>query len=153
MLIAFILFIGALVYLKVPIAVAKALDSRANKIRSDLDEAESLLKEAQDLLSVYQKKKNDAADEAALLLASAEEEAARAVALGEERLRESLKRREKTALDRIAQAEGQALDELKARTVSIALEATRTLLTENLTSEKAGAILDEDIKKLPKRLN
>ncbi len=151
--VAFILFIGALVYFKVPGMIAGALDSRAEKIKSDLDEAETLLKEAQDLLATYQKKQRDAAEEAKQIKASAEEEAGRIAQHGEERLVAALERREKLAMNRIAQAETNALEELTARTVDIALDATREILASKVSADKADAMLDDAIKELPGRLN
>lgn len=152
-LVAFIGFIAVLVYFKVPGMVTKALDGRAEKIKADLDEADALLKEAQDLLASYQKKQREAADEAQNIKTRAKEEAERLLENGRARLEDSLKRREKMAMDRIAQAEASALDEIRARTVDIALDATQALLTGKLSDAKADAMLDSAIKELPDRLN
>ena len=152
-LVAFIGFISVLVYLKVPGMVTKGLDARAEKIKADLEEADALLKEAQDLLASYQKKQREAADEVQEIQARAKEEAERIVENGRTRLKESLQRREKLAMDRITQAEASALDEIRALTVDIALDATRDLLADNLSDHKANAMLDDAIKELPGRLN
>ena len=152
-LVSFVLFIGLLVFLKVPGTIGKALDNRADKIKSDLDEAEALLKEAQDLLATYQKKQRDAADEAEQIKATAREEAERMAQHGEERLAQAIERREKAAMDRIAQAEAAALDELRSRTVDIALDATREILASKVSDDKTNAMLDDAIKELPNRLN
>ena len=152
-LVAFIGFVGVLVYFKVPGMVTKGLDARAEKIKADLEDADALLKEAQDLLASYQKKQREAADEAQEIKARAKEEAKRIVENGRARLEDSLQRREKLAMDRITQAEASALDEIRARTVDIALDATRDLLADNLSDHKANAMLDDAIKELPGRLN
>ena len=151
-LVAFIGFISVLVYLKVPGMVTKGLDARAEKIKADLEEADALLKEAQDLLASYQKKQREAADEVQEIQARAKEEAERIVENGRTRLKDSLQRREKLAMDRITQAEASAVDEIRARTVDIALDATRDLLAENLSDDKANVMLDDSIKELPGRL-
>mgnify|MGYP001234190301 FL=1 len=151
-LVAFIGFISVLVYLKVPGMVTKGLDARAEKIKADLEEADALLKEAQDLLASYQKKQREAADEAQEIQARAKEEAERIVENGRTRLKDSLQRREKLAMDRITQAEASAVDEIRARTVDIALDATRDLLAGNLSYNKANVMLDDSIKELPGRL-
>lgn len=54
--IGFILFILLLVYFKVPGQITKILDNRADKIRSELDEAKKLREEAQSMLADFQKK-------------------------------------------------------------------------------------------------
>ena len=152
-LVAFIGFVGVLVYFKVPGMVTKGLDARAEKIKADLEDADALLKEAQDLLASYQKKQREAADEAQEIKARAKEEGKRIVENGRAQLEDSLQRREKLAMDRITQAEASALDEIRARTVDIALDATRDLLANNLSDHKANAMLDDAIKELPGRLN
>ncbi len=152
-LVAFIGFVGVLVYFKVPGMVTKGLDARAEKIKADLEDADALLKEAQDLLASYQKKQREAADEAQEIKARAKEEGKRIVENGRARLEDSLQRREKLAMDRITQAEASALDEIRTRTVDIALDATRELIADNLSDHKANAMLDDAIKELPGRLN
>ena len=152
-LVAFIGFIGVLVYFKVPGMVTKALDARAEKIQMDLEEADALLKEAQDLLASYQKKQRDSSDESQAIQARAREEAKRIVENGRLRLEESLQRREKLAMDRITQAEASALSEIQALTVDIALDATHELLATNVSDDKANAMLNDAIKELPDRLN
>ena len=152
-LVAFIGFVGVLVYFKVPGMVTKGLDARAEKIKADLEDADALLKEAQDLLASYQKKQREAADEAQEIKARAKEEGKRIVENGRAQLEDSLQRREKLAMDRISQAEASALDEIRARTVDIALDATRDLLANNLSDHKANAMLDDAIRELPGRLN
>ena len=152
-LVAFIGFVGVLVYFKVPGMVTKGLDARAEKIKADLEDADALLKEAQDLLASYQKKQREAADEAQEIKARAKEEGKRIVENGRARLEDSLQRREKLAMDRITQAEASALDEIRTRTVDIALDATRELIADNLSDHKANTMLDDAIKELPGRLN
>ena len=52
-LMAFILFVGVLIYYKVPTLLAGLLDKRADGIKSELDEAHMLREEAQMLLASY----------------------------------------------------------------------------------------------------
>ena len=63
-MIALFIFIGVVVYMKVPGMIAKALDERAAKIRNDLDDARRLREEAQQLLVEFQKKRKEAEKEA-----------------------------------------------------------------------------------------
>lgn len=150
--VAFLLFIGLLTYLKVPKMIAGALDSRAEKIKSDLDEAEQLLKDAQDLLATYQKKQRDANQEADDIRRRTEADVERMVEQGRAKLEASLARREKLAIERIAQAEATALVEIRARTVDIAIDAARDLLAEKLPATTAKTMIDDAIKDLGARL-
>ena len=150
---AFIAFIGVLIYLKVPGMVGTTLDKRADKIKADLDEAEKLCTEAQDLLATYQKKQRDAAKEGEVIAAHAREEAARILELGRARLEDSMARREKLAMDRIAAAENAAIDEVRARTVEIAIDATRQIMASSVATGKADAMIDGAIAELSGKLH
>ena len=150
---AFVGFILVLVYLKVPGNVGAQLDKRADKIKSDLDEAEALYKEAQDLLATYQKKQRDAAKEAEQIADHAKEEAARMLEEGRQRLAETLARREQLAVERIAQAEAAAIDEVRIKTVDIAMDATREILVKGIAASKSDSLIDAAIKELPSKLH
>ncbi len=149
---AFVAFILVLVYLKIPATVGAQLDKRANKIKADLDEAETLYKEAQDLLAIYQKKQREAENEAAAIIDQAKAEALQMLDQGRMRLSETLARREQLAKDRITQAEKAAIDAVRIRTVDIAMDATQKILIKGLAAKKSNSIIDTAIKELPIKL-
>jgi len=132
---------------------SKGLDDRADKIKNELDEAERLRNEAQDLLAQYQRKQRDAAGEAEAIIQHAKEEAERMDREGRERLKASLERREKLAMDRIQMAEQQAIDRVRTRAVDVAIAATGQVLADSLSAEKADSLIDDTIKQLPTRLH
>lgn len=151
-LIAFITLMGVLVYLKVPGLIGKQLDSRATQIESDIREAEKLREEAQDLLATYERKQQEALKEAEAILQSARDEARRLGEHGKARLEQSLSRREKMAMDRIAQVEAQAIDEVRQVAVEIAMVATRELVAAQ--AEATGdKLIDAAIGDLGKKLH
>jgi len=134
-------------------AVTKALDDRAEKIRLDLDRAAKLRTDAQALLAEYQQKQRDALKDAEAILVQAKADAERLSAQAAADLDASLKRREQMALQRIAQAEQQALAEVRAAAVDIAIAATGKLLAEKLDAAKQDALVDGAIKELQGKLN
>jgi len=73
--VGFFMFVGFLIYLKVPRMIGEALDQRAEAIRKELDDARRLREEAQDLLADYQQKQRRADDEARAIVEQAEREA------------------------------------------------------------------------------
>lgn len=150
--VAFVVFIALIVKPLIK-AVPKALDARADKIRGDLDEAERLKTEAQDLLAQYQRKQRDAAREAEEIVAHARREADRLAEDAHAKLEQRLERREKLALERIERAEAQALADVRARAVDVAIEATRRVLAESLPAQKADALVDAAIAELPGKLH
>jgi len=151
-LVAFIIFFGVLIYLKLPGTIGAQLDKRSHQIETDIREAEKLREEAQDLLATYERKQKEAMKEAEVILANAKEEAKRLGEQGKERLAQALARREKQAMDRIAQVEAQAIDEVRNVAVDIAMDATRELVAVQADA-KGDALVDAAIGDLAKKLH
>ena len=150
-LVAFILFVGFMVW-KARKALVGGLDSRAARIKAEIDEAQRLREEAQALLADYQKKQREALGEAEAMVKQAGEEATRLKAKAETELAAALKRREQQALDRIAQAEAQALAEVRNLAADLAVAATQKILTDKLDPAKAQSLVSDAIAELPRRL-
>jgi F-type H+-transporting ATPase subunit b len=145
----FVIAIGRTVYRVLTVA----LDDRAVKIRNRIDEAERLAEQAAETLEKFRHKQAQAADEAKALLDRARAEADRTAKQAAAELEASLKRREQLALDRIAQAEVEAVADIRSRAVDLALTASRRLLGEKLTAAKADALVDDAIAQLAKSLH
>jgi F-type H+-transporting ATPase subunit b len=134
-------------------AITAGLDARRDKIKERLDEAERLRDEAQALLAGYQKKQREAMAEAEGIIAQAKAEAARLTRQAAEDLDELVKRREQQAIERINQAESDATREVRNKAVDIAMDATRQLITDTLSKDKAAELIDAAIAGLPKQLH
>jgi F-type H+-transporting ATPase subunit b len=134
-------------------ATTGALDGRAGEIRKSIDEAASLREEAQQLLAEYQRKQRDALKETEEMVSRAREEASRLMKDGVEKLEEALKRREQLTVDKIAQAEVDAIREVRAMSVDVAIVATRSLIIANMDDQKSGTLIDEAISNLSEKLN
>ena len=150
--VAFVILVGALAK-TVWTALTNGLDSRAARIKSHLDEAEKLREDAQSLLAEYQRKQHAAADEAQGIVAQAKAEAERVREQAQADLEQALKRREQQALEKIAQAEAEALSEVRGQAVDLAVAASARLLADNLDEEKAARLVDEAIKDLSDKLH
>jgi F-type H+-transporting ATPase subunit b len=150
--VSFALFVGLLAR-PVSQKIGAALDGRSKKIETEIEEATRLRDEAQALLASYQRKSREALKEAEDILANAEAEAKRLAEEAAAELAASLKRREQLALDKIAQAEARAIDDVRNAAVDVALVATRELIQKNLDTTKASALVDAAIGELPKKLH
>ncbi|WP_137934097.1 F0F1 ATP synthase subunit B [Mesorhizobium comanense] len=138
--IALLLFVGILIWAGVPKKLAGTLDGRADRIRKELDEARRLREEAQQLLGLYQKKRNEAEQEAAAIVAAAKREAELFAADAHQKTEDYVARRTALAEQKIGQAERDAISEVRASAVDIAVEAARALLAAKVDA-KAGADL------------
>ena len=150
--IALFVFIGVIVYLKVPGMITKALDNRIKAIEAELAEAERLRLEAKFLLEEYESKRQAAATEAESIVAAAREEAFRMTAEAKTSLEALIARRTKAVEDKIAQAESQAVAEVRSRSADVAVEAARVLLTKQMAN-KGDALVDQAIKDVGAKLN
>ncbi len=150
--VAFIIFVGLLIR-PVTRMITSALDDRSGAIAKELDEAARLAEEMQAALAEYQRKQRDAVKEAEEILARTEAEAKRMGAEAARDLAAALERREKLAMENIAQAEARAVDEVRNAAVDIALAATRKLIEENVDQQKSEALVEDAIKELPGKLH
>ena len=152
-LMAFILFVGILLYAKVPARLTSVLDARSVQIKADLDEAKALREEAQIILASYERKQKDVQAQADRIVATAKEEAMTAAAEAKEELKASITRRLAAAEDRIASAETAALRAVREQAVSVAVAAAGDLLAKQMTAEGAGAMIEASIKQVGERLH
>ncbi len=143
--IAFIL-VAILLYRPVSKNLTKMLDGRRDEIKNRLDEAKRLHAEAQSLLATHQQRLREAQRDAEGMLATARSEAERLSATGTRDLEDLLKRREQQAVARIAQAEADAVREVRSVAVDLAIAAAKKVIAENMTPEKAAALTDRTIK-------
>ncbi|GAB4176922.1 MAG: F0F1 ATP synthase subunit B [Thalassobaculales bacterium] len=151
-LVAFVLFV-AVAWRLAGKSLPALLDGRAEAIRRQIEEARSLREEAQTLLATYQRKQRDALQEADAILAQAKAEAERLRADAAAGLEASLKRREQAALEKIAQAEAKAVQDVREMAVDLAVAATRRLLAETVDDARAAALVDQAIAELPAKLH
>lgn len=147
-----VIVIAIAIYLKVPGMIAKSLDARIAGIELDLAEARKLREDAQALLDEYEAKRKAAEGEAEAILAAAHEEAERLTVEAKASLEDMVARRTRAVEDKIAQAEAQALAEVRARSTDVAVEAARLLLAEKV-KEDGSALVDQSIKDVAARLN
>ena len=150
--IGLVIFIGIAIYFGVPKLITKMLDERISKIENELTQAEALRVEAKALLAEYEAKRENAEKEAEDIVASAREEAFRLTAEAKDSLEALVTRRTRAVEEKIAQAEAQAVAEVRSRSADIAVEAARVLLQQQM-AEKGDALVDKAIKDVAARLN
>ncbi|MFE0752746.1 F0F1 ATP synthase subunit B [Inquilinus sp. NPDC058860] len=136
-------------------AVLGVLDKRTEKAREDLAEAERLRSEAEGFLAQAQARQREAAAEAAAIIERARHDAQRHREKAAVDIEEAMKRREAMALERIAQAEAQAVAEVRSTAVNVAVSAARDLVGRQLAADpaKGSALLDDAIADLGGKLH
>ena len=151
--VAFLAFVGVLIYFGAHRTLLNLIDQRRDRIKAELDEALRLKEEAQALLAQYQRKQREAEREAAEILSGANAEAERMMTEARTKMEEILARRTRMAETKIAQAEAQALADVRAAAAEAAVSAAEKVLTEVVKGDVAGRLLVKGIDDLKSNLN
>jgi len=133
--ISFFIFIGVLIYFKIPAKISTILNNNINLIKD----------ESKNILSEYEKKISNAKIEIKAMLDLATEEAERHVLKTNEEFYAQMENRKKNAEDRIKQMKNQALKDLKNVSVKIAINSVESLLKNSLDKNKLDKIFTASI--------
>jgi F-type H+-transporting ATPase subunit b len=151
--IAFLIFIAGLVYLGVHRRITGALDQRQARIKAELDEARRLKQEAQALLADYQGRQHEAEREAQAIINSATAEAERLAAEAKSKMEEFVTRRTRMAESKIAQAEAQALADVRSAAADAAVAAAEKILAGSAKGKAADDLLAQGIADIGRKFN
>ncbi len=151
--VGFIVFLALLGFVGMHRQLAKALDDRAARIKAELDDARRLREEAAKLLAEYERKRHEAETEAALIVSGAKADAERMALEAKTKLDEFVSRRTKLAESKIAQAEIQAMAEVKAAAADAAAAAAEKILRDTAKGDVAQKLLDSSIADIKNKFN
>jgi F-type H+-transporting ATPase subunit b len=133
--------------------MTEGLDQRGKRIRAELDEAKRLREEAAQVLADYQRRRGEAEREAQEIIALAKEEAQRTADEAHQRMEDFVKRRTAAAETKIAQAEAQAMAEVRAAAADAAIRVSETILRERMAGEAAQEVISKSLADVRRKLN
>ena len=151
--VAFLIFVALAIYMGLHRSILDALDQRSARIKAELDEAVRLKEEAQKLVAEYRRKHQEADREAEAMVASAKMEAERVAAEAKTKMEEFVARRTRMADAKIAQAEAQAVADVRAAAADAAVAAAERILTETVKGKTAEDLLAQGIRDVKAKLN
>jgi len=151
--VAFVIFIALLAKLGVHRLLVGALDDRGARIKAELDEARRVREEAQALLAEYQRRRGEADREADAIVVAARAEAERLAAEAKTKVEDFVTRRTKMAEAKIAQAEAQALADVRAAAADAAVAAAELILSETAKGKVADDLIARGIRDVKAKLN
>jgi F-type H+-transporting ATPase subunit b len=146
------IFIGALIWAKVPGMAMKALDARGAQVQAELDEALRLRQEAQALLAQIKVQREGAERLAAEMIAGAKADSERLRVEAEAKLDEQIKRRQQMAERKIATAEAQAAADVKAAAGDLAAHIAEQVLAARLKTMKSDPLIDRAVGQMAGKL-
>lgn len=151
--IAFILFVGAILYFKLPHRIAGALDQRSAAIAHELEEAKKLRAEAEALLADYKQRAENAQAEATEILLQAEREAAAYAKEARDSFDEMISRRMNVAEQKIKLEEDKARKQIRAQAAELAVSAAEQLIEQKMSGQVAENTIAASLDRIKKRLH
>ena len=145
--------IAIFLYQRVPAFIAKALDRRAEGIAKELESVKRLREEAETVLITYRERADSAEKEASAILSETRAETERFTAEARAQMQAQIDRCARQAQERIAQAEANAMAEIRALAADAATAAAQKLIAARLGEDKTAALITQSINELPSKLN
>lgn len=152
-LLGFLVFIGILIWKKVPAMLGGMLDQRAEGIKAELDEARTLREEAQSILASYERKQREVQEQADAIVAQAKKDSEAAAAKAKEDLKSSIARRLAAAEEQIEAAEAAAIREVRNTAVDVAVAAASDVIAKKMSAAEANDLIDTAIADVSAKLH
>ena len=150
--ISFFLFIGLLVYFKIPQKVNEMLNQLISNIKNEIDESEKLRNEAKVLLDNSQTKLDDAGKEAGKIIDQAKKDSEKLVVEINEKFHKSAEIKKKLAEIKIAQMKEAAIKEIKDTSIKIAVDSVKKIIATSVDKNKLDAIFEKDLEEAKSEL-
>ena len=143
--ISFLLFLGILIYFKIPQKIKEILETNISKIKNQINEAEKLKEDAKNILTEHEKKISNSKNEVKEMIERANEEAEKNAIRISKDFQNLMENRKKNAEDRIQQLKNQAEKDIKNASVKIAIESVEKLIKNSLDKSKLDKIYSSSI--------
>ena len=134
--VSFFIFLGILVYLKVPQKINNSLTDQINQIKKELDEAEKLKIEAKNLLSNYENKIDKSKKETLEIINLAKKDSEKITLEKTKKFHQIIENKKKSAEQKIVQMKENALKDIKNISVKISIEAVEHLIKNSIDKNK-----------------
>tara|TARA_Y100000590_G_scaffold465558_1_gene638217 strand:+ start:820 stop:1317 length:498 start_codon:yes stop_codon:yes gene_type:complete len=134
--ISFFIFLGVLVYLKVPSKVNNSLTNQIDQIKNELKEAEELKIEAKNLLSNYESKIDKSIKETKDIIILAKKDSENNILEKTKKFHQIMEERRKSAEQKIAQMKDGALKDIKETSVIVSMEVVEYLIKNSIDKKK-----------------
>ena len=143
--ISFLIFLGILIYFKIPQKIKELLEQNILNIKNQVSEAERLKEDAKNILTEHEKKISNSKNEVKEMINKANEEAEKNVIKTNEEFHNFMENRKKNAEQRIRQIKNQAEKDIKNASVKIAIESVEKLIKNSLDKSKLDKIYSSSI--------
>ena len=143
--ISFIIFIGGLVYLKIPHKINEVLNRLISDIKSEIDESEKLRSEAKILMDNAQKKLDKAQTISNDILEQAKKDTDHLVIEMNDKFHKSSEIKKNLAENKIMQMKEVALKEIKDVSIKIAVDSVKKIISTSVDKSKLDGLFDKNL--------
>jgi len=146
--VSFFIFLGVLIYLKVPQKVNDSLTNQINQVKKELDEAEKLKVEAKNLLSDYENKIDKSKKETLEIINTAKKDSEKNILDKTKKFHELIEERKKNMEQKISQMKENALKDIKNLSIKISIETVEHLIKNSIDKNKIEKIYIDSIEQV-----
>ena len=143
--ISFVIFIGALIYLKVPQNVNNLLSKMITDIKNEINESEKLRAESKKLLDDTQKKLDSAKLESNKIMQQTKDETERLIIEMNDKFHKSAEMKKSLAETKISQMKDNAIKEIKDTSINIAIESVKKIITTSVDKSKLDNLFNKNL--------
>ena len=151
-LISFLIFVGVLVYFKVPAIVASFLDKRSADIQNEIDKASEILEEAKEILSSIEADHKRTSETIEQMVMTAKDRAGEEEEKAKKQIEELMKSKLISAEGQVRSNERKILEEIEARAIDLSIEKVREKLSKSLSGNDYDKHFDASIQSIEKGL-
>ena len=151
-LISFLIFVGVLVYFKVPSIVGAFLDKRSNDIQNEIEKAGEILEEAKKILSSIEADHIKTSETIGQMVQSAKSRAGDDEEKAKKNIEELMKNKLISAEGQVMSNERKILEEISGRAIDLSIEKVRMKLSKSLSSRDYDSQFDTSIQSIEKGL-
>jgi len=146
--ISFFIFIGGVIYLKVPQKLNNSLTNQIDHIKKELKEAEKIKIEAKNLLSDYENKIDKSKKETRKIIDFAKKDSEKDILKKTKKFHELIEERKKNAEKKITQMKENALKDIKNISIKISIETVEHLIKNSIDKNKIEKIYIESLEQV-----
>ena len=151
-LISFLIFVGVLVYFKVPSIVGAFLDKRSNDIQNEIEKAGEILEEAKKILSSIEAEHIRTSETITQMVQTAKSRAGDEEEKAKKNIEELMKNKLISAEGQVTSNERKILEEIEGRAIDLSIEKVRMKLSKSLSSSDYDNQFDVSIQSIEKGL-
>ena len=150
--VSFVIFFGALIYLKIPQKITEILNKMISDIKNEIDESEKLRTEAKILLDNAQSKLDKAQSVSNEILEEAKKDADNLIIELNDKFHKSSEIKKNLAGNKISQMKEAAIKEIKDASIKIAVESVKKIITTSVDKSKLDAVFQKNLEETKEEL-